>query len=156
MSNIAKNTPKNIRGWKRPKNKNIQAGRKKRSAYRKKKVYAIYLIKMKWIVCYSWVNSTSTMFDLVWSANLKYRQIASCTDSTIKSKSPRAEHNSPCYRVLGSQCRQTFHDFLACIIDTVKPRLSAPALCGNLSWRHENMILKWLNFSHFFVRKFRL
>ena len=39
---------------------------------------------------------------------------------------------------------------------TVNPRLSAPTLKGNLSWRHEKMILYWLNFNHFFVRKFRL
>ena len=36
IQNIVKNTLKNIRGWKRLKNKNIQAGRKKWGAYDKK------------------------------------------------------------------------------------------------------------------------
>ena len=36
------------------------------------------------------------------------------------------------------------------------PHFSAPGLKGNLRWRHEQIILNGLNFSYFFVRKFRL
>ena len=35
------------------------------------------------------------------------------------------------------------------VVYTVKPRLSAPALQGNLGRRHEIMILNWLNFGYF-------
>ena len=41
---MVKNSLKNIRGWKRPKNKNIQAGPKKWSAYKKNKC-SLFLTK---------------------------------------------------------------------------------------------------------------
>ena len=115
-------------------------------------------------VSFAWGRNLDRMQFNNFAESLYLRQIEMCSVGVyeltvhhfayrtfLKTLSPTVDCVKRCLH-RGTHILRSYYQRL----DTVKLYLSTPRLKGNLSWRRKKIILNWLNFSYFFVRKFRL